>query len=59
MATPHVAGVMALWTQKLFAGQPRPLGWTRDVQVAVESNVKRVDTLARNDIGIGIVQAPQ
>jgi subtilisin family serine protease len=27
MATPHVAGVIALWTQKLFPAGNRPSGW--------------------------------
>ena len=59
MATPHVAGVIALWTQKLFPGGNRPNGWARDVQRTIERHVIQVPGQVRNDVGLGIVQAPQ
>jgi len=60
MAAPHVAGVAALWTQKLFpAPTQRPAGWAADVQRRLESTVLTPPGLARRDIGLGIVQAPQ
>jgi subtilisin family serine protease len=59
MATPHVAGVMALWVQKLFPAGDRPNGWAADVLRAVESSVKPVSGQARNDVGLGMVQAPK
>jgi subtilisin family serine protease len=58
MATPHVAGVIALWIQKLFPDGNRPNGWARDVQRAVESHVLTAPRQIRNDVGLGIVRAP-
>jgi len=59
MATPHVAGVVALWTQELFPEGDRPNGWARDVQRQVESHVTPAPCQVRNDVGLGIVRAPQ
>jgi subtilisin family serine protease len=59
MATPHVAGVMALWTQKMFPDAERPSGWASDVQREVERNVRPIPGQLRTDVGLGIVQAPQ
>lgn len=59
MATPHVAGVLAMWIQELFPHGERPSKWTADVQRALENNVKKVPGGARSDVGIGMVQAPQ
>lgn len=59
MATPHVAGVLALWIQKLFPSGERPPKWTTDVQTALEAKVQPVPTGARIDVGVGMVQAPQ
>jgi hypothetical protein len=59
MAAPHVAGVVALWTQKLFPDGDRPNGWAKDVQRAVETNVISAPGQVRNDVGLGIVRAPQ
>lgn len=58
MATPHVAGVIALWIQKLFPKGDRPKGWAADVQRAIESHVKQIPDSSRNDVGLGLVQAP-
>jgi len=55
-AAPHVAGVLALWTQKEFPGGERPSGWTRQVQE--ELKVHRLAGQARSDVGRGLVQAP-
>jgi len=59
MATPHVAGVIALWVQKLFPSGDRPNGWAADVMRAIENNVKSVPVHSRNDVGLGMVQAPK
>jgi subtilisin family serine protease len=59
MATPHVAGVIALWVQKLFPGSRRPDGWARDVQRAVEASAYPPPGQSRNDVGLGVVRAPQ
>jgi subtilisin family serine protease len=59
MATPHVAGVLALWTQKLFPDGSRPDGWAKDVMRAVEGAVIPLPGQAREDVGIGLVRAPQ
>ena len=60
MATPHVAGVAALWTQKLLKGSlMRPKGWTKDVQRALETHAASARGLSRRDVGLGIVQAPK
>jgi hypothetical protein len=58
MATPHVAGVLALWTQKLFPNS-RPSGWAKDVQRELESKVLPLPGEKRNDVGLGLVQAPK
>ena len=58
MATPHVAGVVVLWTQKLFPEGDRPNGWARDVQRQVESHVVPAPGQIRSDVGLGIVRAP-
>jgi subtilisin family serine protease len=59
MATPHVAGVIALWTQKLFPNGDRPYGWVKDVQRTLESHVIPCPGQGRNDVGLGVVQSPQ
>jgi len=59
MATPHVAGVMALWTQKLFPAGNRPNGWANDVFLEVQKRVIPAPGQIRSDVGLGIVQAPQ
>jgi subtilisin family serine protease len=57
MATPHVAGVAALWAER--SGGNRTADWARDIQRDVESNAMRIPGQARADVGLGIVQAPQ
>lgn len=59
MASPHVAGIVALWTQKLFPGHNRPAGWARDVRRAVESRAIAIAGHDRNDVGLGLAQAPR
>jgi subtilisin family serine protease len=59
MATPHVAGVIALWTQERFPAGDRPRGWAKAVQQAVERHVSRAPDQAWPDLGIGVVRAPQ
>ena len=58
MATPHVAGVAALWVHRLFPGGFRPPGWARDVQRRLESTAAPLPGLSRTDIGLGIARAP-
>jgi subtilisin family serine protease len=58
MATPHVAGVIALWIEKLFPSGERPSGWAADVQRALENSAKAIPRQSRSDVGLGIVQAP-
>jgi subtilisin family serine protease len=59
MATPHVAGVTALWIQKLLPAGNRPNEWTNDVQGKVEGSVKLLPGQSRSDVGSGMVQAPE
>src|SRR5262249_10902945 len=59
MATPHVAGVMALWTQKLFPAGIRPTGWAKDVLLEVQKSLIPAPGQTRSDVGLGIVRAPQ
>jgi subtilisin family serine protease len=59
MATPHVAGVMALWTQKLFPAGNRPNGWAKDVLLEVQKSLIPAPGQTRSDVGLGIVKAPQ
>jgi len=58
MATPHAAGVLALWTQELFPGGERPAKWAADVQRKLETTVKDVPG-SRSDVGLGMVQCPK
>ena len=59
MATPHVAGVAALWAQKLKnAGQLRgEFLMTRLIASGVSSRIRAGFDPA--DVGTGMVQAPQ
>jgi subtilisin family serine protease len=57
MAAPHVAGVIALYTQELFRDGKRPAKWAERVWDEVKSKVKRGPVPLDNDIGLGIVQA--
>lgn len=59
MATPHVAGVAALWTEKLrIAGT---LFIPESVRSAIKAHADRECVASRdiNAIGVGMVQAPQ
>src|SRR5262249_28903337 len=47
MATPHVAGVIALWIQQMFPGGDRPAGYAGDVRRAVEQHVVAAGRAAR------------
>jgi subtilisin family serine protease len=58
MAAPHVAGVAALWTEKLFKDGCRPSGWATHVQRELERHSKPIVGQLRNDVGLGIPQAP-
>lgn len=59
MAAPHVAGVLALWIQKLFPDGSRPPGWARDAQRAMNAHVMKLPGASPHDVGLGLVQAPQ
>ncbi len=57
MATPHVAGVAALWLQHLFPDGERPEHWIGDVRRKLEGTAHFVAG-NRKDVGLGLVQAP-
>jgi subtilisin family serine protease len=59
MATPHVAGVAALWTEKLR--DQGVLSVPESVRSALKSSAVRQPLLTNdiNAIGVGLVQAPQ
>jgi len=59
MATPHVAGVVALWTQKIFPAGNRPNGWAKDVLLEIQKSLISGQGQSRSDVGLGIVRAPQ
>jgi subtilisin family serine protease len=56
MATPHVAGVAALWIEKLKR-QGRPFR-ADEVIDWIERSAKQLPHLNRDDVGLGMVQAP-
>ncbi|MBV8606982.1 MAG: S8 family serine peptidase [Singulisphaera sp.] len=56
MATPHVAGVAALWAEKLMR-QGRPFRAAEVVDWIVRSALTLPD-LDLDDVGLGLVQAP-
>ncbi|WP_315836293.1 S8 family serine peptidase [Bradyrhizobium prioriisuperbiae] len=58
MATPHVAGVAALWLQNLFPNGERPDHWGNDVRRKLEANAVSLPGHRRH-VGLGLVQAPQ
>ncbi len=58
MATPHVAGVLALWVQELFPAGNRPNGWAQIVMREMERSVTPAPSQTRNDVGLGVVRAP-
>jgi subtilisin family serine protease len=56
MATPHVAGVAALWAQRALAGDPR-----LDIELLfsrVTGHAEELPGLAPSDVGAGLVRAP-
>jgi len=59
MATPHVAGVAALWAEKLR--NQGMLSVPESVRSAIKSHAVRQRLLTDdiNAIGVGLVQAPQ
>jgi subtilisin family serine protease len=59
MATPHVAGVAALWAQKILSQGPlRATEWLARL-IASGTRVGLKPGIDPNDIGSGLVQAPQ
>jgi len=59
MATPHVAGVAALWAEKIKAGAPLTGGeWTNRL-IASGTTVGLAAGFDPTDIGAGLVRAPQ
>jgi subtilisin family serine protease len=59
MATPHVAGIAALWTQKLMTSDTLT---AKQLEAKILSNAELtgfIPTVDRADIGAGIVIAPQ
>ena len=58
MAAPHVAGVAALWTQKLANSDPSSIRYLEDRLLGAASSME-VLKVSADDIGVGLVQAPQ
>jgi subtilisin family serine protease len=59
MATPHVAGVAALWAQKLSSETGRVHGQTLMAKLIASGNMASlVESSEAEDVGTGIVQAP-
>ena len=58
MATPHVAGVAALWLQQLAQAGPVPLSLLKSRLVASGTAADMTGTFDVSDIGSGMVQAP-
>lgn len=59
MATPHVAGVAALWAEKLMRQRPlNTLEWTARVIASAKSTGLRPG-FDPFDVGAGLIQAPQ
>ena len=59
MATPHVAGVAALWMQKTRAGRPGAGSLLKARLIASGVRTGMTGTFDVADIGSGMVQAPQ
>jgi hypothetical protein len=59
MATPHVGGVAALWTEKLH--NEGALNVRESVRSAMKSSAVRQQLLTTDidAIGVGLIQAPQ
>jgi subtilisin family serine protease len=56
MATPHVAGVAALWAQKILQdGHPVQ---AQQLALRLEHSARHLDGLRFEDVGIGLIQAP-
>jgi subtilisin family serine protease len=56
MAAPHVAGIAALWAEKLMK-QGIPFRATRVID-EIERSTDRLPYLDPDDVGLGLVQAP-
>lgn len=59
MATPHVAGVAAIWAQKLQAGGALTLNNWRDKMLGAASNAGFAAGFAAADVGAGMIRVPQ
>jgi len=58
MATPHVAGVVALHMQRLLQTGERPPGWPEEIRRELNGTVLNLTGLTRGDVGLGLVRAP-
>jgi hypothetical protein len=58
MATPHVAGVSALWMQRLAQDGPVPGSLLKSKVIASGSRSDLTGTFDVGDIGSGLVQSP-
>jgi subtilisin family serine protease len=60
MATPHVAGIAALWLESLRADNPEVSMRTLDARLIGKASLDRIpDSIDRRDSGSGLVQAPR
>jgi hypothetical protein len=59
MATPHVAGVAALWAQKLLQAGELNGKLLADRLIGTATTAEMKSGFAPHDIGAGLVQAPQ
>jgi subtilisin family serine protease len=57
MATPHVAGVAALWAQRLIPQQDGRFD-ARDVITLMRGQSQLTKGLEARDVGLGLVRAP-
>jgi subtilisin family serine protease len=58
MAAPHVAGILALWMQRLYPDGRHPVGWPKQVIREVRAHLLKLPGCAESDVGAGLVQAP-
>jgi subtilisin family serine protease len=58
MATPHVAGVAALWLEHLWETHPKPTSQLLLDKLLGSASLRPIDRKSWIDAGNGLVQAP-